>query len=263
MFADPAELLDRRLGIVEGLSVPAVLVLDRLHSLALHRLGDDHGRPPRCRDRLRVGRVDRLHVVPVDLDRVPAEGLGPLRVGVEVPAVHRLATLAEPVDVDDRRQVVELLVGAVLEGLPHRALRHLAVAAQHPDAVREPVEPLPGERDADGEGKALPERPGRDIDPREDRNRMPFELAAELSKGEELLVRDRSCRLVERVEQRRRMALREDQMVVSRVVGVVEVVVVVLRKQHRHQVRRRHRRGRVARIRCRGRPHRVDAQLLA
>ena len=165
--ADAAELLDRRFGIVERLSVPALLVLDGLHALALDRLGDDHRRLPLGRDRLCVRRVDRLDVVPVDLDRVPAEGLGPLRVGVEIPAVHRLAALAEPVDVDDRRQVVELLVGGVLEGLPHRALGHLAVAAQHPDPVRKLVEPLAGERDADREGKALAERAGRDVDPRD------------------------------------------------------------------------------------------------
>ena len=102
-------------------------------------------------------RVDRLHVVAVDLDRMPAEGLGPLRVRVEIPAVHRLAALAEPVHVDDRDQVVELLVPGVLERLPHRALGHLAVAAQHPDPVREPVEPLARERDPD----AVRQAPGR------------------------------------------------------------------------------------------------------
>ena len=39
--AQPAELLDRRLGVVERLAVPAVLVLDRLHALALDRARDD------------------------------------------------------------------------------------------------------------------------------------------------------------------------------------------------------------------------------
>src|SRR3712207_8305116 len=38
---------------------------------------------------------------------VPAEGRRAALVGVEVPADHRLAGLAETVDVDDRRQVVE------------------------------------------------------------------------------------------------------------------------------------------------------------
>jgi hypothetical protein len=151
----------------------------------------------------------------------------------------------------------------VLEGLPHRALGHLAVAAQRPDPVREPVEPLAGERDSDGEGKTLPERPGGDIDPREDRNGMPFELASELPEGEELFVRERPGSLVEGIEQRRRMAFRENLMVVARVLGVVEVVVEILREQDRPQIRRRHRRGRGARIPDGRAPDRVDAQLLA
>jgi hypothetical protein len=155
--ADAAELLDRGLGIVERLAVPALLVLDRLHTLALDRLGDDHRRRSLGRDRLCERRIDRLDVVAVDLDRVPAESLGPLRIRVEIPAVHRLSALAEPVDVDDRGQVVELLVGAVLEGLPHRALGHLAVTAECPDPVRKLVEPLAGQRDADRKGKALAE----------------------------------------------------------------------------------------------------------
>ena len=61
---------------------------------------------------LAVGGVDCLDVVAVDLDRVPAERLEPARVRGEVPAVHRLAALAEPVDVDDRGEVVELVEGA-------------------------------------------------------------------------------------------------------------------------------------------------------
>ncbi len=118
---------------------------------------------------LAVGGVDRLDVVAVDLDRMPAERLEPARVRGEVPAVHRLAALAEPVDVDDRGEVVELVEGRVLRRLPHRPLGHLAVAADHPDAEREAVEPLPGDRHPDADRQALAERPGRDVDPGEHR----------------------------------------------------------------------------------------------
>ena len=102
-----AELLDRRLGVVERLAVLAGLVLDRLDALALLGLGDDRGRLARGGLGLGVGGLDRVDVVAVDRDRLPAEGLDPAHVAVEVPAEHRLARLAEPVDVDDRRQVVE------------------------------------------------------------------------------------------------------------------------------------------------------------
>ena len=216
--ADPAELLDRGFRIVERLAVEAVLVLDRLHALALDRLGHDHGRRARRLEGLGVRGVDRLHVVAVDLDRMPAEGLRPLRVRVEIPAVHRLAALAEPVHVDDRDQVVELLVPGMLERLPHRALGHLAVAAQHPDPVREPVEPLARERDAHAVRKALAQRPRGHVDPGQHRSRVPLEPAPELPEREQLLVRDRAGGLVHRVQERRRVPLGEDEVVVARVV---------------------------------------------
>ena len=71
-----AQLRDRGLGVVERLAVLAVLVLDRRDALALLRAGDDHGRLAGGGDRLGVGGGDLLHVVAVDLDRVPAERLG-------------------------------------------------------------------------------------------------------------------------------------------------------------------------------------------
>src|SRR5690242_19749477 len=127
-----AELLDRRLGIVERLAVPAVLVLDRLDAAALDRARDDRGRATRRRQRLLVRAIDRVYVVTVDLDRRPAGRLDAPRVRREIPAVHRLAALAEPVDVEDRREVVEPRERGMVERLPHRSLGELAVAAEAP-----------------------------------------------------------------------------------------------------------------------------------
>ena len=131
--ADAAELLDRRVWVVERLAVPAVLVLDGLDALALDRAGHDHRRAACRLRRFLVRAVDLLDVVSVDLDRIPAEGSRALDIDARVPADHGLAALAEPVHVDDRSEVVELVVRRVLVGLPDRALRHLAVAAEHPD----------------------------------------------------------------------------------------------------------------------------------
>ena len=102
-----AELGDRFLRIVERLAVPAFLVLDRLHPLALDRARDDGGwTAGRC-ERFLVGAVDRVDVVSVDFDRRPAVRFRAPHVGGEIPTVHRLASLAEPVDVEDRDEVVE------------------------------------------------------------------------------------------------------------------------------------------------------------
>ena len=155
--AQSAELGDRPVRIVEGLAVPAGLVLDRLDALALDRPGD-HDRRLAGRARgLRVRAVHRLDVVPVDLDRLPAERVRAVAVDVEVPADHRLPALAQAVDVEDRGQVVELVMGGVLESLPHRAFGHFAVAREHPHARGEPVEVLRCERHSDAERQALAE----------------------------------------------------------------------------------------------------------
>ena len=207
--------------------------------------------------------VDGGDVVPVDLDRLPAERLRARAVGIEVPAVHRLAGLAEPVDVDDRGQVVELVEARVLERLPHRALGHLGVAAQAPDPIRQAVELLAGQRDAHRDRQALPQGPGGHVDPRQDGRRMSLDPAAELAEGEHLLVADRAGGLVHRVQQRRRVALAEDQMIVPRILRRAEVVVEVLRHEHGHEVGGRHRRRRVAAAGGAARADRVDADLLA
>src|SRR5215208_5006798 len=58
------------------------------------------------------------------------------------------------------------------------------------------------------------------------------------------------------------MPLGEDQMVVVRIPRVVEIVAQVTRQQHRHQVGRRHGRGRMARARGGGAADTVHAELL-
>ena len=86
--------------------------------------------------------VDRVDVVPVDLDRVPAERLGARDVDVEIPADHRLAALAEPVHVDDRREVVELEVRACSNASHIEPSAISLSPQQHPHAVREVLEVL-------------------------------------------------------------------------------------------------------------------------
>ena len=194
---------------------------------------------------------------------MPAEGTCAIDVDVEIPADHRLTALPEPVHVQDRREVVELVVRAVLEGLPDRALRRLAVAAEDPDAVRKPVEVLPRERHPDADRQTLAQRAGRDVHPRDEWCGMPLQPAPELPVGHELLVRDRPGGLVDRVEERRGVSLGEDKAVVLGALRCVEVVAEVLRDEDRHQVRGRHRGRRVTGPGRRAAADGVDAQLLS
>ena len=150
----------------------------------------------------------------------------------------------------------------MLERLPHRALRDLAVAAQDPNGRRRLVE-LPTERDADADRQSLAERARGDVDPRDHRRRVALEPRAELAEREQLLVADRAAGLVDGVQERRRVTLGEDQMVVRGILRLAEVVAQVLRDQHGHQIRARHRRGRMARLRNGAAADRIDAELLS
>jgi hypothetical protein len=126
---DPTELGDRRLLVCQRLAVPALRSLEPSNALALDRLRHDHGRPPITLDRLRERGDDDADVVTVGCDRTSADRARPIEVTVDLPPVHRLSALAEPVDIDDHDQVVQSVVGGMLERLPDRALRHLAVSA--------------------------------------------------------------------------------------------------------------------------------------
>src|SRR5439155_26272011 len=72
-----AQLGDGLLWVWQRLAVPTVLVGHLAHAIALDRPCDDDRRPAAHRAGLGVGSVDRLWVVPVDLDCAPAEDLGP------------------------------------------------------------------------------------------------------------------------------------------------------------------------------------------
>jgi hypothetical protein len=92
---------------------------------------------------------------------------------------------------------------------------------------------------------------------------VPLEHRPELPVREQLLVRDRAGGAEHRVQQRRRVPLREHEPVVGRRVRRVEFVPKVLGHEHGHQVGGRHPRRRMARLRRGSAPHRIDPELLA
>src|SRR5690606_13422970 len=116
--------------------------------------------------------------MPIDLDGAPAESLGAGSVGIAIPAEHRGAALAEAIHVEDSDQVVELIEAAANERLPDRAIRHLAVTAEHPHAIGQLVEILTGQRHAHADRQPLAQRAGGDVDPLQPRRRVTLEEAA-------------------------------------------------------------------------------------
>ena len=258
-----AELRDGLDGLLfgHGLAVPAFLVLDQAAALALDGPGDDHRRDAGRSFRLRIRPLDLLQVVAVDLECPPPKGLRLLCVGAGVPSQHRFASLAQTVHVHDADQVRELVVRGVLDRLPHRPFGHLAIAGEHPHTIGKLIQILTGQRDSHADGQPLPERPRGHVHPRQDRGGMPLEPAAELAQGHHLYIGNRAGGLEYRVEERRGMPFREHQVIVTRILGIGEVVTQVIGQQDRHQVGGRHRRGGMAGARLRGGPDTVHTQL--
>src|SRR5215469_17394978 len=116
--------------------MPAFAVFDLGEPAALSGTGQDHGGAVRV-GHLTERLVDLAEVVDIDGNSAAAEPLHALDVGFQVPAELRRASLAKTVYVNDRGQVAQPVVRRLVERLPHRALGHLAITAQHPDAVRQ------------------------------------------------------------------------------------------------------------------------------
>ena len=158
--------------------------------------------------------------------------------------------------------MIELVVRRLIERLPVRAFRHLAVAEQDPGAIGELVQVLAVQGHADADGQPLAERAGRHVDVRQDvRVGVALQAAAELTQAQQLGVRDRSGRLEHRVEQRAGVALAEDQAVVAGLTGVGPVISQVFGEEHGHEVGGGHAGSRVARPRFRRAADAVHAQL--
>jgi hypothetical protein len=173
-----AEFLDGPFGHGrwQRLAVPALAVLDLGEPTALLGPGQDDQRLVRGQAAgLGQRLVDSGHVMAVDGEHPRAERLHPAGVRVQVPGQLGRAALAEPVDVDQRDQVAQLVVRRLVQGLPDRALGQLTVAAQHPHPVVRPVQVLARQGDADRVGQALAERAGGHVHPGQHRGGMPLQ----------------------------------------------------------------------------------------
>ena len=127
----------------------------------------------------------------IDDDGVPSEGAPAPRELVHVVLPHRRPALAEPVDVGDAAQVVELVDCGDVGRFPHRSFGRLAVAKQHVGAVVR-LDAAGVQRDANRRADALAERAGRHVDERQPRRRMAFEVGIDPSQLQQLAAIERA-----------------------------------------------------------------------
>ena len=179
-----------------------------------------------------------VDVVTVDLDRAPPERLRSVAEHVALPSVHRRAPLAEPVEVEDRGQVADLVEGGRLHRLPDRPLGHLGVAraaprrvpARRPAASRapsraRPARPCPSEPVATSTHGSSGTGAG-----------WPWIGEPDPPERQQLVVGDRADRLERRVEGRRSVALRHHEPVVREAARVRDVGAEVIGEQDGQQM---------------------------
>ena len=248
------------LAFLERPAVPAVLAFDRRDAFALDRPGKNHRRVVLGGARGGKRVEQRLDVMAVDDHRVPAEGVPPRGNFVHPVFELGVAALAERVHVDDAAEVVELVIEGDIRRFPHRAFSHLTVAEEH---VRPVVgsDPARVERRADGRADTLAERARRDVDKRQARRGVTLEVRVDAPQVEEVGARKEPGMRPGRVENRRRMTLRQDEAVVVGILRRFRIEAHLPEKERRDDLCRRHARRRVAASGFRGRQDRIDAKL--
>ncbi len=247
-------------GVGQRTAVITVRAGDGSQAVALLRTREYRHRAAVGRQRLTKRLVKRCQIMTVDLDGPPAERLGAPCIHRSVAVDHGRAALAQPVGVDDDDEVVKPVVSGVLERLPYRALGQLAVPAQDEHPRRARLKAGQRQRQSDACGDTLAQRAGRDVHPGQDRPRVPLQAATGLAVGQQLVVVYRPHRLQPGVEQRGRVALRQDEPVVARVGGIGDVVPKT-GAEHGHHVRGRRAGGRMPGTGAGGGTDEIDTQL--
>ncbi len=228
--------------------------------LPLQRAGQDHRRLPLGRLGLVQCREHGRDVVAVDDDGVPAEGAPAVGERLHVVPPHRRAALAERVDVGEAAEVVEVIMLRDVGRFPDGAFGRFAVAQQHVGAVLR-LDPAGVQRDPDRGTDALSERAGGDVDERQPGRRMAFEVRPERAELQQFAAIEDAGLRPRRVQDRRRVPLREHEPVAVGVVRVLRIPAHPAEEDRRHELGRRAAARRMAAAGLGGGAHGVDPQL--
>ena len=187
--------------------------------------------------RTAVDAVNRLDVVSVDLQHLPAVALeAPL--GVVPHGERRIALDRDVVRVVDENEVGQLHRAGPRADLVRDALLEVAVAAKDPGLVRD-RRFLGGQREADAHGNALAERSRRHLDAgHEPALGVARTAAAPLTEGLELVHRElaHAGEVKERVHEGGGVPAREDKAVAARPQGILRIDVEMLEPENARQV---------------------------
>ena len=124
-------------------------------------------------------REHRGHVMSVNHLRIETFRLEFQPVAFHVVLVHRRLALAQPVDVSDHGQIIEVVVRGERGRFPDLPFRQFAVAGKHVNARRALIHPR-ANREARAYRKSLAQRPCRGVHAMNPRRWVALELAGKL-----------------------------------------------------------------------------------
>src|SRR5581483_9409969 len=127
-----------------------------------------------------IGGKQLGNAVPINAQYSPAEGFPAGFVDFEFPLQHSRLTLAQPIDVDGRTEIVEAVESRPLRSLPYRAFRRFAVAHQNINALIRILELFRINGDSRSNRQALTQRTGRYVHERQAGSGVAFQIRIDL-----------------------------------------------------------------------------------
>ncbi len=173
--------------------MPAFFIFEEGDALALHSLGNNTRWRTIALNSLCICLVDFFVVMSVNDDGVPTKATSTSCICIRIPAKISLTALSQTVHVDDCNEVIELVVGCLIETFPDGAFRHFAITTQDPDVIGQLVKIFSCQRNAYTNRQALPKRTCCDIDPWEKRCWVSLHAAAKFAQGQKFFVFDCAC----------------------------------------------------------------------
>src|SRR5262249_18439426 len=150
-----------------------------------------------------------FHVMAIDYFRSPTERVESFLIHFQLVAECGGLALAQPIDIDDGDQIVQLINARQGSGFPDAAFRALAVTQQDVSAKIQAVEART-ESHADSNTQSLPQGTRRHIDEWEPRRWMTFEIIPPFAQLVQFADRNHTVFRPRGIEQRCRMSFRED-----------------------------------------------------
>src|SRR5579859_2445030 len=116
-----AKLGDRLLSLlrVERLPVPVLLVFEKRDASPFDRLRDNYDRTGRVVQSVGICAINRVEIVSIDFNRLPAKRASAGGVSGAIPAQVGLSTLTQSVHVQDGNQIIQRVMARVVKSLPN------------------------------------------------------------------------------------------------------------------------------------------------